>query len=89
MKKILSILILSFIAFSSTAFAEDPQFIIEEAFVPFEPVPGELEIEFIPLESIPFEPIEPFEPEDPYWDDPNISISLEAEILEQGRVELR
>ncbi|MFC1810351.1 hypothetical protein ACFLZH_02525 [Patescibacteria group bacterium] len=92
MKKLLSIFILSFIAFSSTAFAQDPMYFEAEPFYPIEPDLGELEIEFIPLEGIPFEPLEPFpfdEPEDPYWDDPNISISLEAEILEQGQVALK
>lgn len=84
MKKVLTIFILSLLAFSNVTFAEEPQFIIEEPMMQFEPVnPGQ--IQFEPMQ---FEPI-PFNPDDPYTDDPSININLDFELLEDGRPALR
>jgi len=85
MKKLLSVLILSFIALSNTAFAQD--FAQEPTFDP----DGNtmFKDEFIPLEiePIPFEPVEP-SMEDPYTEDPALEVELDFELLEDGRPRL-
>ncbi len=85
MKKILSILILSLIVSCNTAFAVDPDLIINE------PLQVELyqpaEEETFQFEPLPLEPI-PLIPDDPYTDDPGIDIFLDAEEIEGGRVGL-
>lgn len=86
MKKLLSVFILSLLAFSNVAFAGDPDII-------FEPVPLEFELidpgqtgNFV-IEPIPFEPL-PFDPGDPYTNDPSIDVVLDMEVLEGGRAAL-
>lgn len=80
MKKLLSVLILSIIALSNTAFAEDPDFIIENQMLELQPLP-------IRVEPIPLEPI-PFDPDDPYTDDSALEVHLEFNLLDDGRPEL-
>ncbi len=85
MKKLLSVFILSLLAFSNVAFAEDPDFISQ----PIELQPmntGQME-EFM-LEPMEFEPM-PFDPEDPYTNDPALEVQLDFELLEDGRPALK
>jgi hypothetical protein len=84
MKKLLSVFTLSILIFANTAFAGDPDLILEP--MQLEPInPGQIG-EFI-LEPIPFEPL-PFDPGDPYTNDPSIDVVLDMEMLEGGRAAL-
>ncbi len=82
MKKLISVLILSFIALSNTAFAEDPNIILEQQAIELQPVLEPLQIQPMPLEPI------PLNPDDPYTDDATLEVNLDFNLLDDGRPEL-
>jgi hypothetical protein len=74
MKKIFSLFLLSFFAFTNVAAAIEPM-IIEEPVMFERPM-------------IEFEPLEPYFEDDPYVDDPYLEVGLAAYVIEEGKVAL-
>jgi hypothetical protein len=81
MKKLLSVIILSFIAIGNTALAEDPVFEMQPLIEP-------IQIEQIKFEPMPLYPEDENIEEDVFTDDPALMVHLEFNLLEDGRPEL-